>query len=52
MKTRHRAKADSSRLSEAKERRRAPSEDGDGVFALNVSMGAEKAIKREPTLGN
>ena len=30
--------------------RRAPSEDGDGGFALNVSMGAPEEIKREPTL--
>ena len=30
--------------------RRAPSEDGDGGFTLNVSMGAKKAIKRKPTV--
>ena len=43
VKTQHRAKADSLRLSEAKERkseRRARSEDRDGVFTPNVSMGA------------
>ena len=51
VKPRHRAKADSSRLSVAKERKSpAPSEDEDGGFTLNVSMGAEKMIKRESTL--
>ena len=31
-------------------KRRAPSEDGDGGFSLSVLMGAEKPIKRKPTV--